>query len=124
MYTSMVSLLPNVCSQETAHRPILGPEDVEAVDESQEREDHDGRVRSLLLNSQYKIQRHTKHAMTYPGLEPLVVIRQHLVRDTLRSASFLEPQHHNGTADPANKAGSIRQVHKPTENNRPTARNI
>ena len=63
--------IPDVSSHETADRPILRPEHIKAIDQREEDEANDSAIRS-------------------PWLEPAVVVRQHLVRDTLCFACFVE----------------------------------
>ena len=96
---------PDVGSQKAAHRPVRRPEDIEPIDQRQEHKPHNRHIRA-------------------PRLEPLIMIRQLVLRDRLHLARLEKPQRDNSTADPANKPTRVRQINQLVENHRAASPNV
>jgi len=87
----------DVCGQKIAGRPILWPENIEAVNESQYDKCHNRYPRSLRLHN---------------GM-----VWQLVLGDTLGFAGLTEAQEDNTTTDPGYEARSVGQVYEPVEDN-------
>jgi len=85
----------NIGREERAYVPLLGPEDVKAIDEAQESEADDDSPRTPLADGRLVWE----------------------IGDILRLAGFAETQVDDAAADPGDETRGVCQVHEPGEDN-------